>query len=154
MDKQFREFLEATERFYRHAEVYGWAYKDAERVLREEIDKSNRSTYSALDAIALATIRVREVEYNAAPEVWRTVHEVAYGAPRPGGPLLEWWRRRWNALRREVWRAVHGIAWPSYECEDCVGMRSAGCYCDAMGADRAGGGVVPLWRRILRKWIR
>jgi hypothetical protein len=28
---------------------------------------------------------------------------------------------------------------PSYECEDCIGMKHYGCYCQAMGAARPGG---------------
>jgi hypothetical protein len=29
-----------------------------------------------------------------------------------------------------------------YECEDCIGMRDHGCYCQAMGATAPGGGTV------------
>lgn len=70
------------------------------------------------------------------------------------GPTLRLQRRRWNALRRAARLALHSIAWPSFECEDCIGMAQHGCFCEGMGAPRAGGPGPEWWRRILRRWVR
>jgi hypothetical protein len=47
-------------------------------------------------------------------------------------------RRRNRAVRRYEARLRRQSA-PSYECEDCIGMREHGCYCQAMGARQPGG---------------
>jgi hypothetical protein len=53
--------------------------------------------------------------------------------------------------RESSWlhRLVYRLAWPVYDCEDCVGMRSYGCYCaahDAVGPCRLPG----LWHKFWR----
>lgn len=45
---------------------------------------------------------------------------------------------------------LNKIAYPSYKCEDCIGMIQYGCYCDSQGASAPG--IGPKWyHRILRK---
>lgn len=31
-------------------------------------------------------------------------------------------------------RKLENLAWPPYDCEDCIGMRDHGCYCFAVGS--------------------
>jgi hypothetical protein len=50
--------------------------------------------------------------------------------------------RRW--LRR--------LAWPVYECADCIGMKEHGCQCAAYDAE-APGTPPTRWRRLLRKLV-
>lgn len=33
-----------------------------------------------------------------------------------------------------IFRWLRSIAWPSFDCEDCIGMAEHGCYCSAVGA--------------------
>jgi hypothetical protein len=47
-------------------------------------------------------------------------------------------RRRKRSMRRYEARLRRQSA-PTYECEDCIGMREHGCYCQAMGARQPGG---------------
>lgn len=41
--------------------------------------------------------------------------------------------------RRARKTTPNGQATPSFECEDCIGMKEHGCYCAAMGATKPGG---------------
>jgi hypothetical protein len=47
-------------------------------------------------------------------------------------------RRRKRSLRHYEARLRRQSA-PRYECEDCIGMREHGCYCQTMGAREPGG---------------
>jgi hypothetical protein len=42
------------------------------------------------------------------------------------------------------------IAWPQYDCEDCIGMKDYGCQCSVYGAVAPGIGPEP-WRKGLRR---
>jgi hypothetical protein len=43
------------------------------------------------------------------------------------------------------------LAFPTYDCEDCIGMRDHGCYCSMLDAP-APGMPVEWWREIVR-WL-
>lgn len=55
-----------------------------------------------------------------------------------------WWR--WI-----VW-PLRDFAYPHFKCEDCIGMREHGCWCDAMGASAPGVGP-ERWRVWLRRIV-
>jgi hypothetical protein len=42
--------------------------------------------------------------------------------------------------------------WPTYECEDCIGMRDHGCYCGYHGLYKPASNDVPLEGRVAR-WL-
>ena len=46
---------------------------------------------------------------------------------------------------------LRDLAWPVFDCEDCIGMREHGCYCSATGAAAPGVGPNPreVWLRRL-----
>jgi hypothetical protein len=47
--------------------------------------------------------------------------------------------RRRNRAVQQYERRLRRHSAPDYECEDCIGMREHGCYCQAMGAREPGG---------------
>lgn len=64
--------------------------------------------------------------------------------------MHRWWVMR---LPRKIRWAVLGVAWPTYDCELCVGQEpQQGCYCAYHGAPRAGGPGPETWRVWLR-WL-
>lgn len=52
-----------------------------------------------------------------------------------------------NVFKRMLFR----WAYPTYDCENCIGMPEYGCYCMAMGASAPGGGPTKLQR--LCQWL-
>jgi hypothetical protein len=52
-----------------------------------------------------------------------------------------------NRLRK--W--LLSIAWPTYDCEDCIGMVEHGCQCAVYDAIKPGGPGPEPWRMALRK---
>lgn len=79
-------------------------------------------------------------------------------------PCLECWRTRtdstaWTGHQPQRFRWwLHGLLWPSYACELCVGQDGEqGCYCAYHGAIAPGGpgaGLVrALGRRVWQWWI-
>lgn len=53
-----------------------------------------------------------------------------------GSPLVDIWRR-----------GLRGLAWPGYECQQCVGQEyGQGCWCAYNGASSPGEG--PEWWRV------
>lgn len=53
-------------------------------------------------------------------------------------------------MRRAILWWLYSKAYPSFDCEDCVGMREYGCYCAAMGS--AAPGVGPTGTQRLALW--
>ena len=141
IDPQTTRFLDATENYYRTAKFLGLRYTEAYDILKAELDKAKSERYSSFDAIEIA--RKHILGYDDRPT---TVHEATRHL-----------RKRWNEFLvtfvRELFDLEH-LAYPDYECLNCLGHREAGCYCQAMGGDKPGGGPVPLWRRLLRKMLK
>ena len=49
-------------------------------------------------------------------------------------------------------RSLYNWAWPSFECQQCVGQEYwQGCYCDYYGASCPGGPGPEWWRLLLRR---
>lgn len=57
--------------------------------------------------------------------------------------------------RRTAYAWLHRWAWPSYDCEDCIGMIHYGCQCNVYGAIAPGVGPARrhLVLRALATWI-
>lgn len=53
-------------------------------------------------------------------------------------------------IRRFDWW-LRGLAWPTFDCEDCIGMRDHGCYCLYYKAVAPSAGPLP-WHDFLR-WL-
>jgi hypothetical protein len=46
--------------------------------------------------------------------------------------------------------AFHNVAWPHYDCENCIGVIEYGCYCAYNGA--CAPGVGPMRRDLALRW--
>lgn len=52
-----------------------------------------------------------------------------------------------------IWRYLRDIAYPSYDCQNCIGMPEYGCYC--MASDAGGPGHGPNKLQVfLRKFVK
>lgn len=52
-------------------------------------------------------------------------------------------------------RKVYDLAYPPYDCEQCVGQEPwQGCYCSYHGAVAPGENHVEWWRGLLRRFVR
>lgn len=47
---------------------------------------------------------------------------------------------------------LHEIAYPTYDCEDCIGMKEHGCWCARMGSYCPGTPKLPWWALLIRRW--
>lgn len=55
-------------------------------------------------------------------------------------------------MRGLIYRWLYDIAYPNFDCEDCIGMFEYGCQCAYYGASAPGIGP-ERWRRWLQNWI-